>query len=754
LGRRGLTVFVVCQDPNGLAVHSRYCAGAWSVADGPSSPGFLRDISELAVQLDIGSIMVLSEPCHRELIQHRHLFEPSIHLFSPPLGAFAKATDKDFMAGLASQLGIPVARGTTLDRLMAQPSAMDLRFPLVLRTRNQNVSGQVAPWKAAYAEDAVQLTELYRSVREMAANVLVQEYHTGVEDHVQVLMLRGEPFMVGEYFGEHHMPLAGGVTVRRVTCRHEEIVRDAVNLLRAIDWQGVAGVQFHYDRVTGRYIFLEINPRFIGGLPTLIAAGFDVPFLLWQSHFEPERMQQGRYRPGVRTRVLGGDANWLLGVLRGDPLPPGQKRPRRMAAALAFLWHFGPWTHDDVFCLRDPKPLWVDVRMMIRRRAQALAGPSGPKAPDAADRRAPGPKASGSREGDRAAGDGRFSVRGLKRAVYHVSRRFGAFHVARRLTRSGLRILCYHALSFSDEHRFRPKAFIRPEVFRGRLAYLRAAGYPVISLDEAMARLATDTLPASATVITFDDGAYSIFRLAAPVLQEFRFPATVYVTTYCCVKRNPVFQVAVPYLFWKTTREEVNLAHFPSPIEGRYPLRTADERERAVQCLLEYGEKHCHETGRHDLAQRLGERLGVDYADIERSRSLSLMTSEELSQLVGMGIDVQLHTHRHRLPLNEREARREVGECRSVLAPIVGKPLKHFCYPNGLWSSRHWPWLADEGVETAMTCNPGLNYASTPRLALRRFLDGETISQVEFEAEMTGYAEVLRRIMGRRERSD
>ena len=63
---------------------------------------------------------------------------------------------------------------------------------------------------------------LHAQVKPIADNVLVQEYHPGVEDHVQVLMHEGEPFMVGEYLGEHHMPLAGGVTVQRVTCRHED----------------------------------------------------------------------------------------------------------------------------------------------------------------------------------------------------------------------------------------------------------------------------------------------------------------------------------------------------------------------------------------------------------------------------------------------------------------------------------------------------------------------------------------------------
>ena len=138
------------------------------------------------------------------------------------------------MHRLCLRLGVPVARGTTLDKFVAKSADCALRFPMVLRTRNQNVENGRAPWKAAYAENESELERLSRTVKKIASNVLVQEYHPGAEDHVQVLMHRGEAFMVGEYIGEHHMPLAGGVTVQRVTCRHEDVIRDAARLLQAI----------------------------------------------------------------------------------------------------------------------------------------------------------------------------------------------------------------------------------------------------------------------------------------------------------------------------------------------------------------------------------------------------------------------------------------------------------------------------------------------------------------------------------------
>jgi len=385
LGRAGLDVYAVVRTPEGQSAHSRYARGAWACPLPPSDPAFIDEVHALATRLGVGSVMTIAEGYHCALIAARRRFEPEIHVFSPPAECFRKATDKDYMQRLCRQLGVPVAKGATLDELMAAGGST-LRFPLVLRTRAQNdPSLGRAPWKAAYARDEAELRGLHEQVEHMADNVIVQEYHPGVEDHVQVLMHAGEAFMVGDYIGEDHMPLAGGVTVMRVSCHHGPLVRDAVRLLQAIEWEGIAGVQFHYDPETDAYIFLEINPRFIGGLPTVIMAGFDAPYLLWQSRFEPHRMRRGRYTKGLRTRILGGHANWMLGMLRGDALPPGQRRMGPLKTMARFFGNFGPWTRDDTFLLGDARPFFVDLRQMVAKlgaRSHDIIGQAEAKNPN------------------------------------------------------------------------------------------------------------------------------------------------------------------------------------------------------------------------------------------------------------------------------------------------------------------------------------------------------------------------------------
>ena len=75
---------------------------------------------------------------------------------------------------------------------------------------------------------------------------------------------------------------------------------------------------------------------------------------------------------------------------------------------------------------------------------------------------------------------------------------------------------------------------------------------------------------------------------------------------------------------------------------------------------------------------------------------------------------------------------------------MVGAPVRHFCYPAGRWVPEQWPWLEEAGIESAATCDRGLNPRGVPRYGLKRFGDDEALSQIEFEAELSGFTEMIR----------
>lgn len=337
----------------------------------------------------------------------------------------------------------------------------------------------------------------------------------------------------------------------------------------------------------------------------------------------------------------------------------------------------------------------------------------------------------------------------VKRVFYRLCKWIGLFRLARRLTRGKLRIICYHGFSIADERLFLPRTFIAPDTFRRRMELLSKSGFEVLALEDALDRLYRGDLPPLAAVITIDDGFYSMYRLAYPILKDHSFPATVYITTYYAKKGSPIFGLAVDYLFWKTSKKVFDPIGLGLPFHEAVPIDTISARSIAARRIIRFGETQLDEPGRIELSRAIAERLGVDYSMLSESRMLSIMNPGEIGELSRAGIDIQLHTHRHDLGLDRGELLREIAECRSVLEPIVGRPLVHFCYPGGRWRREQWIWLEEAGIESATTCDRGLNTLSTPKFGLKRFGDDEAMAGIEFEAELSGFAELMRSFAAR-----
>ena len=334
--------------------------------------------------------------------------------------------------------------------------------------------------------------------------------------------------------------------------------------------------------------------------------------------------------------------------------------------------------------------------------------------------------------------------RTIARSLFGISKAVGLFGLARRLTRSDLRILCYHGFVLDDEDRFRESLFVSRNFLDRRMRYLRDRGYCVLPLDEAIGRLADGTLPANAVTITIDDGFYSGHAIARDVLGKYRFPATLYLTSYYFLKGTPIYQLAVDYICWKSPLDSVDLSGLGVPaLRGCRNLElTPDNRKWVSATLFAHGASGLDEDGRVELSRRLAECLAVDYDRIRDSRMLSLITPDEARELERDGIAIEMHTHRHCFPDAPARAFAELRENRDAIEPVIGRRMRHFCYPSGIWSQAHLPVLDSDGVQSATTCAPGLARPKASPLALPRILDDNRVAQIEFEAELSGFTEL------------
>jgi peptidoglycan/xylan/chitin deacetylase (PgdA/CDA1 family) len=320
--------------------------------------------------------------------------------------------------------------------------------------------------------------------------------------------------------------------------------------------------------------------------------------------------------------------------------------------------------------------------------------------------------------------------------------------LARYLTRNQLRILCYHGFSIGDEYQIAPIMFMRGETFERRMLILKRRRIPVISLEEAVRRFESRDIANGETVITLDDGWASNLSIGLPILEKFGYPASVYATTEHFAGRPEVFNVAVSYMIRRSGRRTLTLEGLHPALDGTYEL--GEDPDTVIRGLLVAAERALSVAGRQQLLDPLARNLGLDLNEVLNNDRFRLLTPDEFKELSRRGVDIQLHTHSHHLPDSgfERMAE-EIETNREALQKILGTLPRHFCYPSGEYSEQHPDWLRRLGIASATTCDPGLNGADASVMLMKRFIDSDHTTDIDFEAEVCGVREILRRVRAR-----
>jgi peptidoglycan/xylan/chitin deacetylase (PgdA/CDA1 family) len=326
----------------------------------------------------------------------------------------------------------------------------------------------------------------------------------------------------------------------------------------------------------------------------------------------------------------------------------------------------------------------------------------------------------------------------MRIAVLAAARALGLFAAARWLTRGQQRILCYHGIWTGPSPHYGDCLFMSPGRFADRMAWLQRSGYRVIPLQVACERMAARHVDARDVVITIDDAWAGIAQHMLPVLRRHAMPATLYVTTYYALAQRPVLNVLVGYLVERGSLK-------PDPASLDLPADLPRERLSAV--LAERVDALPDLASRWTEVERLAQAFGVDLEVLKRHGSFMLMGASQLKQARDMGVDVQLHTHTHRLhDYSAEHVQRELDLNRQHLARILQRPaseLRHFCYPSGEYVPSLFPILRAAGIASATTTEAGLNKPGAEPLALARILDCESLEDIELEARLSGFWGVL-----------
>lgn len=337
----------------------------------------------------------------------------------------------------------------------------------------------------------------------------------------------------------------------------------------------------------------------------------------------------------------------------------------------------------------------------------------------------------------------------MKKNVYfsyillYAAKYAGLFVLSSWITKRWVRVLAYHGIWFLPGH-FGNFLFMSPEKFESRMAWLKNSKYSVIPLDRAIEDLKNRRTEPYSIVITIDDGWYGTYRFMLPCLEKTSFPATLYVYTGYVDLQAALPNILLQAVVHLTDKTILRITAPTCDTAEELSLQGREARDKAATRLLEI----MRELGGANVSEFcrvVSEELGFDYDNLIRSRQFHLMRYDEISDAERRGLDIQLHSHTHKLSKTDPgKICEEIKTNREKLAPHVRSSLDHFCYPSGVHCEEMYSYLADSNIKSATLVEPGFVTPETELFAIKRILDGEDIEQIEFEAEISGFLELMR----------
>jgi peptidoglycan/xylan/chitin deacetylase (PgdA/CDA1 family) len=243
---------------------------------------------------------------------------------------------------------------------------------------------------------------------------------------------------------------------------------------------------------------------------------------------------------------------------------------------------------------------------------------------------------------------------------------------SRRSTRSVGLVLTHHEIA--PAHGSRSGDIVPAlgaDLFRAQLEYLKRT-YAVVPLQELLTRI-KDRSPGQRipVALTFDDDLSGHASIAAPILEDFGFPATFFLSGNC-------FQSASPF-WWQDLQAILNRgpeawAGMRRALAEEWPWARLDGGIHRLASTIEA----LPPAQRDAVASRLRDLAGPDPIDYG-------LPAEVVRDLVQRGFEVGFHTLRHYSlqTLNGDDLDRAMSEGLDELEKITGYRPTAIAYPHG-----------------------------------------------------------------------
>ena len=298
LHQKGLKVWAADTSKRNICSMSKFCTGSFTYPNPfTEEDAFIQVLKDKVAELRPRVLM----PTHDEsvvIMRHRDEFPADLIIPYEGEEKLLLLANKAKSTELARKAGVPVPEVyKSIDEVKS--------YPVVFKTVIGNSAKGVF-----FPKDREELVKLMDKHKD--EETLLEEWIGGTDYSVDCV--RWDGFCkTSVYHALVTKTDGGGTTTQREIVYMPQLEAAALKLMDAVDFHGVCGLDFRYDAENNKIAYIETNARFTGGLATPVAAGFDIPWIVYKLATEGKYTEPINVRIGTRTKWILGDIITLVG---------------------------------------------------------------------------------------------------------------------------------------------------------------------------------------------------------------------------------------------------------------------------------------------------------------------------------------------------------------------------------------------------------------------------------------------------------
>jgi predicted ATP-grasp superfamily ATP-dependent carboligase len=276
------------------------------------------------------------------LSRHKKDLEKYYRITTPAWDVTRYAYNKKLTYKLALDLGLAIPR-TLFPQTLKDLNRLDLEFPIVIKPAIVKKFYNVTKRKVFVAHNRHELKHLFKKTNQIipSSEIMLQEYIPGGTEHQYSfcpMFKDGKVIarVIARRSRQHPMDFGHASTFVE-TINIPLLEEIGTKFLRAIDYYGIAEVEFKKDPRDGKYKLLEVNPRIWGWHSITRKACLSLTYALFQD-ISGRKILANDFKEGVKWMRLSTDMPTALGeILRKKMCLSGYLRSFRGDKEFAVL---------------------------------------------------------------------------------------------------------------------------------------------------------------------------------------------------------------------------------------------------------------------------------------------------------------------------------------------------------------------------------------------------------------------------------